>query len=42
MKALGDAEWRGEQSAAALRRAARFRWEDTARGVLECYDAVLS
>lgn len=41
MKALGNGDWREEQAAAALRRAARFRWEDTARGVLECYDAAL-
>ena len=42
MKALGDAGWREEQAAAALRRSANFRWEDTARGVLACYDAVLN
>ena len=42
MKALGDADWREKQAGAALRRAAQFRWDDTARGVLECYDAVLN
>ena len=40
-KALTDSSWREAQSAAALRRAARFRWIDTARGVLDCYEAVL-
>ena len=41
-KALGDSDWREAQSAAALRRAAEFRWIDTARGLLDCYDAVLN
>ena len=38
--ALTDSSWREEQSAAALRRAASFRWNDTARCVLDCYNAV--
>ena len=42
VKALNDADWRREQAAAARRRAAQFRWEDTARGALACYDAVLN
>lgn len=42
IKALTDSSWRREQSAAALGRAAQFRWLDTARCVLDCYDAVLS
>ncbi len=40
--ALTDDCWREAQSEAALRRAARFRWNDTARIVLERYDALLS
>lgn len=40
-KALTDSRWREEQSAAALQRAARFRWIDTARCLLDCYNAVL-
>jgi glycosyltransferase involved in cell wall biosynthesis len=40
--ALTDSRWREAQSAAALKRAAGFRWIDTARGVLDCYDAVLN
>lgn len=40
--ALTDSGWRAAQSAAGLERAARFRWSDTARGVLDCYDAVLN
>ena len=39
---LTDSHWRRQQSAAARRRAARFRWIDTARCVLDCYDAVLN
>ena len=39
--ALTDSSWREAQSAAGRRRAADFRWIDTARGVLECYDAAL-
>ncbi len=42
MRALTDTEWRQRQSKAALKRAARFRWLDTARAVLECYDALLN
>ena len=41
-KALTDSEWRAQQSSAALKRAAGFRWLDTARSVLDCYDAVLN
>ena len=41
-KALTDSEWRAQQSSAALKRAAGFRWIDTARSVLDCYDAVLN
>ena len=40
--ALTDSGWRREQAAAALRRAAKFSWLDTARSVLECYESVLS
>jgi len=42
LKALTDTAWREEQSAAALQRAAGFRWIDTARCVLDCYDALLN
>ncbi|MCY3833599.1 MAG: glycosyltransferase family 1 protein [Chloroflexi bacterium] len=41
-KALTDSRWREEQAAAARQRAAGFRWIDTARCVLECYEAVLN
>ena len=41
MKALRDSRWRREQSEAALQRAAGFRWIDTARCVLDTYEAVL-
>lgn len=41
-RALTDSEWRGQQSAAAIKRASKFRWVDTARAVLDCYDAVLN
>ena len=41
-KALTDSDWREAQSAAGQRRAAGFRWRDTARGVLDGYDAVLN
>lgn len=40
--ALIDDSWREAQSAAGRRRAAKFRWIDTARCVLDCYDAVLN
>lgn len=40
--ALTDECWREAQSAAALRRAASFRWIDTGRCVLDCYNAVLN
>ena len=42
LKALTDSDWRAAQSAAALQRAAGFRWIDTARCVLDCYKAVLN
>ena len=41
-RALTDSHWREQQEAAALQRAAGFRWSDTARIVLDCYDRVLS
>ncbi len=41
-RVLVDSRWREEQSKGSLRRAARFRWSETARIVQECYDAVLS
>lgn len=41
-QALTDSDWRTRQSAAALQRAARFRWVDSARVALDCYDAVLN
>ena len=41
-KVLTDSNWREEQSTGARHRAARFRWIDTARSILDCYDAVLS
>ncbi|MCY3779888.1 MAG: glycosyltransferase family 1 protein [Chloroflexi bacterium] len=41
-QALTDSDWREEQSARALERAAGFRWVDTAQAVLDCYDAVLN
>ena len=40
--ALTDSAWREAQSAAGQRRAAGFRWQNTARGVLESYEAALS
>ena len=42
LRALCDDEWRRRQSQAGLERAARFRWADTARAVLDAYDAVLN
>ena len=39
--AIIDSAWRDEQAAAARERAARFRWIDTARSILTCYDSVL-
>lgn len=41
-KALTDSNWREAQSMAARQRAASFRWSDTARAVLDCYNAVLN
>lgn len=41
-RALIDSEWRETQSQAALQRAARFRWRETARIALDCYAAVLA
>ncbi len=40
--ALTDSEWREAQSVAARQRAAGFRWNDTARCVLDCYRSLLS
>ena len=40
-RALCDSDWRARQAAAALKRAAGFRWIDSARIALRCYDAVL-
>ncbi len=41
-QALTDSDWRKRQSEAALKRAARFRWVDSARTALDCYDDVLN
>lgn len=41
-KALTDSDWREAQSAAGRRRAADFRWTNTARSVLDCYEAALN
>ena len=41
-RVLTDPQWRARQEAAALRRASGFRWRDTARIALDCYDQVLS
>ena len=41
-KALTDSDWRGQQQAVAIRRAAKFRWEDSARIAHDCYQAVLN
>ena len=41
-RALTDSHWRERQEQAALRRAAGFRWSDTARVALDCYERVLS
>ncbi len=40
--ALTDSQWSERQKEAALRRAAEFRWSDTARIALDCYQRVLS
>ncbi len=40
-RALLDSEWRAQQSRAARRRAAGFRWSDSARIAQDCYDALL-
>ena len=40
--ALTEPSWREAQAAAALQRAAGFRWIDTGRCVLDCYDALLN
>ena len=39
--ALTDSVWRSEQSKGAIARAAGFRWLDTARIALDCYESVL-
>ena len=41
-RVLTDSQWRERQEQAALRRAAGFRWSDTARIALDCYDRALS
>ena len=41
-RALIDSQWREAQSKAALQRAARFSWGETARIALDCYKAVLA
>ena len=41
-RSLIDSDWRERQTAAALKRAAGFRWIDSARAALNCYDAVLN
>ena len=41
-RALCDSDWREQQAAAALKRAAGFRWIDSARIALSCYDALLN
>jgi len=40
-RVLTDSHWRGRQEQAALQRAAEFRWNDTARIALDCYDRAL-
>ena len=40
-RALTDSDWLREQSGKALERAAMFNWRDSARIVLDCYEAVL-
>ncbi len=40
-RVLSDEGWRRRQSAAGLKRAAKFRWRDTASQILDAYDAVL-
>ena len=41
-RALTDSDWLAKQRQLALQRAAQFSWHDSARIVLDCYDAVLS
>ncbi len=41
-RVLTDSQWRRRQEQAALRRAAAFRWSETARIALDCYDRALS
>lgn len=41
-RALTDSQWRERQEQEALRRAAGFRWRDTARVALDGYDRALS
>ena len=40
--ALTDTGWRQAQAAAGLKRAAKFRWLDTARGIFDRYEALLN
>ncbi len=40
--ALTDSGWRKAQTAKCLRRAAKFRWIDTARAILNRYEALLN
>ncbi len=41
-RVLSDSGWRERQEQAALERAAGFRWSDTARIALDCYEMALS
>ena len=41
-RVLTDSQWRERQEQAALRRAAGFRWSDTARVALDCYERALN
>ena len=42
MRALGDGDWKAEQEAAAVKRAARFSWEDHVKALLQVWDRVLN
>ncbi len=41
-RTLIDGDWRERQATKALKRAAGFRWVDSARTALNCYDALLN
>lgn len=41
-RVLTDSQWRERQEQAALRRAAGFRWSETARVALDCYERALT